>query len=258
MDGTTNDTNTGHVLMLLTQQLGNKPAPDCEPLNSDEMVQLEHHLAGQGKVLSDLVSVGWAEVLSGHPESERVSQLLQRGWALGMATTNWQTLGIVPICRHEALYPEKLRDLGAKAPPVIYCIGDVSALNAGYTAIMAPRTRDQAVVDYARQMGKVMGKAKAPLATGTGRATENALMEEAFSESVPVLGVMRSSLQLAATDRRYRRRLMDGQLTLVSGTDPAGRQPDRETDALLSALSKRTVVIDPGPPPAWRDAVPQE
>ena len=254
MDGTTNDTSASHVLMLLTQQLGNKPAPDCLPLNRDEMVRLEHHLAERRKALADLVTPGWAEALSGYPESERASKLLQRGWLLAMATTNWQTLGIIPICRHEASYPERLRDLGVNAPPVIYCIGDVATLNAGYTAIMAPRTREQAVVDYARQMGIVMGKAKAPLATGTGRATENALMEEAFSEGVPVLGIMRSSLQLAATDRRYRRRLMDGQLTLVSGTDPAGRQPDRETDALLSALSKRTVVIDPGPPPAWRDA----
>lgn len=258
MDGTTNDTNTSHALMLLTQTLGYKPAPDCRPLNNSELYQLEHHLAGQGKALADLVSVGWPEVLSGHPESERVCQLLQRGWPLGMATTNWQTLGIIPICRHEDEYPQRLRELGSKAPPVIYCIGDVSALNAGYTAIMAPRTREQAVVDYARRMGKVMGKAKAPLATGTGRTTENALMEEAFSEGVPVLGIMRSSLKLAATDRRYRRPIMDGQLTLVSAADPDGRQPDRETDALLSALSKRTVVIDPGPPPAWRDAEPQE
>ena len=70
-------------------------------------------------------------------------------------------------------------------------------------------------------------------------------------------GVMRSSLKLAATDRRYRLAIMDGQLTLVSAADPAGRQPDRETDALMRALSKRTVVIDPGPPPAWRDAEPQ-
>ena len=258
MEGTTNDTNTCHALMLLTQPLGYKPAPECQPLNSDELVQLEGHLAERRKALADLVNPGWAEVLSGYPESERVSNLLQRGWPLAMATTNWQTLGIIPICRHQDEYPQRLRDLGVKAPPVIYCIGDVAALNAGYTAIMAPRTREQAVVDYARRMGKVMGKAKAPLATGTGRTTENALMEEAFSESLPVLGVMRSSLKLAATDRRYRRPIMDGQLTLVSAADPDGRQPDRETDALLRALSKRTVVIDPGPPPAWRDAEPQE
>lgn len=256
MEGTTNDTSASHALMLLTQQLGNKPAPDC-PLNNSELDQLEHHLAERGKALADLVNAGWAEVLSGYPESERASNLLQRGWPLAMAKTNWQTLGIIPICRHQDEYPQRLRDLVAKAPPVIYCIGDVAALNAGYTAIMAPRTRDQAVIDYARQMGKVMGKAKALLATGTGRSTENALMKEAL-ESVPVLGVMRSSLKLAATDRRYRRAIMEGQLTLVSAADPSGRQPDRETDALLSALSKRTVVIDPGPPPAWRDAEPQE
>lgn len=254
MDGTTNDTSTSHALTLLTQQLDNKPAPDCQPLNNREMNQLERHLGEQGKALADLVNAGWAEALSGHPESERVSKLLQRGWLLSMATTGWQTLGIVPICRNAGEYPQRLRDLRAEAPPVIYCIGDTAQLNAVYTAVMAPRTREQAVVDYARKMGK----AKAPLATGTGRSTESALMEETFSEGVHVLGVMRSSLKLAATDRRYRRAIMEGQLTLVSAADPSGRQPDRETDALLSALSKRTVVIDPGPPPAWRDAEPQE
>ena len=63
-------------------------------------------------------------------------------------------------------------------------------------------------------------------------------MEEAFSHNAQVLGVMRSSLKLAATDQRYRRGLMEGQLTLVSASDPVGRQPDRETDALVRALSK--------------------
>lgn len=209
MEETTNDTSASHALILLTQQLGNKTAPDCQPLNSDEMVHLERHLAEQGKALADLVN-GWGEALSGYPELERASKLLQRGWPLAMATTGWQTLGIIPICRHEDEYPQRLRYLGAEAPPVIYCIGDTAQLNAEYTAIMAPRTREQAVIDYARQMGKVMGKAEAPLATGTGRSTESALMEEAFSEGVHVLGIMRSSLKLAATDRRYRRPLMDG------------------------------------------------
>ena len=120
MEGTTNDTSTSHALILLTQPLGGKPAPDCQPLNSDEMVQLERHLAEQGKALADLVNAGWAEALSGHPESERVNQLLQRGWPLGMATTEWQTLGIVPICRNEHQYRRDCGISETKLRPVFF------------------------------------------------------------------------------------------------------------------------------------------
>lgn len=255
MEGTTKETS--QALMLLTQTLGKEPGRGCQPLDNEEFARLEKYLDEQGKPLSALVNRGWEQVIAGFPEAQRVQKLLERGFLLSMQANSCQTLSITPVCRHENAYPQRLCALG-DAPPVIYCLGSTTQLNNGYTAIMAPRTRDEEVVTYVRKIGKAMGIAQKPLATGTGRTTENALMEEAFSVGIPVLGVMRSSLALAATDRRYRNALIEGKLTLVSAADPSGRQLDRDADALIQALSERTVVIDPGPPPRWRDVEPQQ
>lgn len=140
-----------------------------------------------------------------------------------------------------------LSRLGIQAPPVIYCVRDPSSMQADTIGVLPPRTRDQQVIDYAARIGGAVNQAGAALVSGVGKLTESALVGAAST----TLGIVRGSLESAALDRRYRDSVMDGQLTLVSTTDPIARQSDEAVDHLVRAFAGRIFVIEPGPPPAW-------
>lgn len=240
-----NDQNNHHAMLLLTQDLNmGKPDNGPRPLSIDELADLENRLYSQGWDYGDLLT-------SNDPElhDERISALLGRSFLMAIAIEKWDTRGIAVYSRNQPEYPTALLSrMGQQAPPVVYCVGDRAALQESALAILPPRTRDPEVINFASRMGGAMTQAGATLVSGLGKLSEAALVEAASK----TLAVTRGSLEKAALDRRYREPLINGRLTLVSAADPTLGQKDEAVDNLVRAFAKQVVLIDPGPPPAWR------
>lgn len=248
--------NNHHAMLLLTQDLIlGKRSDGPRPLSIGELADLERRLGNRGLALDNLLDNSGIEHdpdIVGDDDN-RISALLGRGFGMAMCLEQWGTRGITACSRNQPEYPHQLLShLGQQAPPVVYCVGNQAALQKRGLAILPPRTRDTEVIDYASRMGSAMTQAGATLVSGIGKLSEAALVEA----SSQTLAVTRGSLEKAALDRRYREPLMNNRLTLVSASDPALRQQDQSVDNLVRVLAKRVFVIDPGPPPAWREERP--
>lgn len=242
-----------HAIVLLSQELRLAQKPEGpRPLSIGELANLDQRLASRQLSVADLLedtSLQQESAVVGD-DGDRVQALLERGFQMAMAIQRWDSRAITAVCRNQTEYPQAvLSRLGNQAPPVVYCVGDPSLMQAESIAILPPRTRDQDVIDYAARIGGAVTKAGASLVSGVGKLTESALVGAAST----TIGIVRGSLEAAALDRRYRQPVMDCQLTLVSATDPIARQSDESVDRLVRAFAGRVFVIEPGPPPGWRE-----
>ena len=241
-----------HALIMLSQELRLAQKPEGpNPLSIGELANLEQRLAARQVSIGDLLDNScllYDPDIVGE-EGDRIQALLGRGFQMAMAIQRWNSRCITALCRNQPEYPKAVLRLGNQAPPVIYCMGDQSPMQADTIGILPPRTRDQEVIDYAARIGDAVNQAGAALVSGVGKLTESALVGAAST----TIGIVRGSLESAAIDRRYRDSVMDNQLTLVSTTDPIARQSDEAVDLMVRAFAERVFVIEPGPPPAWRE-----
>ena len=242
-----------HAIVLLSQELRLAQKPEGpRPLSIGELANLENRLAARQIPVGDLLeNTGLQtdpDIVGEH--GERIRALLERGFQMAMAIQRWDSRAITAVCRNQTEYPQAvLSRLGNQSPPVLYYVGDPSPMQASSIAVLPPRTREQDVIDYAARIGSAVTKAGATLVSGVGKLTESALVGAAST----TIGIVRGSLESASLDRRYRQPIMDGQLTLVSSTDPIARQSDDAVDRLVHGIAGRVFVIEPGPPPAWRE-----
>ena len=103
-------------------------------------------------------------------DSQRIRQLLGRGFLLALAIERWRSCALWVITRADPCYPRKLKyRMGGNAPPVLYGCGDSAILSDGGLAVVGSRNVDDSVVSYTEDIGLLAARAKKAVISGGAR-----------------------------------------------------------------------------------------
>ena len=151
----------------------------------------------------------------------RLSSLLGRGMALGVALEKWERAGLWIIARSDEDYPVRLRKrLKEKRPPVLFGCGSKELLADGGVAIVGSRDADEAGLAFAEELGGIAAGAGYIVVSGGSRGVDQKAMLGALKRGGNVVGVLGDSLLRAASSVDHRDFLLSGNLTLVSPFNP--------------------------------------
>jgi len=155
---------------------------------------------------------------------ERLQALLDRGVQLGFAVENWNQNGIWIISRSDPDYPQRYKKhLKAKAPPLLFGVGDHSLLKGGGIAIVGSRNVDSEGEAFAREVGELCAFNNMPVVSGGARGVDQTAMRAALDANGTVIGVLSNNLLGKSTERTARNAIADGCLLLISPYHPGAR-----------------------------------
>ena len=245
--------NTQAILLLTAPLLVGKAKSPVRPLTLGEYGKLAQSLNAVGRQPADLLLSESGSILGEMEpgiDHDRISQLLERGFLLGLAVERWQERAIWVVSRADPAYPRRYKQrLGSAAPPVLYGCGDVDLLNSETPAlaVVGSRNADDAILEYAANIGRLAAGAQCAIVSGGARGVDREAMFGALSESGIAVGVLGDGLEKAALHRDNRDMLMDGRLTLISPYDPkagfnAGNLMQR--NKLVYALADAGLVVE--------------
>ena len=155
---------------------------------------------------------------------ERLQALMDRGVQLGFAVENWNQNGIWIISRSDLDYPQRYKKhLKAKAPPLLFGVGDRSLLKGGGIAIVGSRNVDSEGEVFAREIGELCAFNNMPVVSGGARGVDQTAMRAALDANGVVIGVLSDNLLGKSTERIARNAIADGCLLLISPYHPGAR-----------------------------------
>ena len=242
--------NTQAILLLTAPLVVGRGEPSSDLLTPGEYKRLARFLRHKQRQPADLLAPDVRELLRECKQlinSDRLKNLLGRGFLLSQAIERWQTRAIWVVSCADAEYPRRLKTrLKDGAPPVLYACGDAAILDTGGLAVVGSRHVDQALVEYTKGIGRLSAKARCTLVSGGARGIDQAAMRGALEAGGKAIGVLADSLERAALNREHRNLLMDGQLVLISPYDPSagfnvGHAMQR--NKLIYALADAALVV---------------
>ena len=169
----------------------------------------------------------------------------------GEAAARWERhlrLGITVLLREDPSYPGRLSD-DPQAPAVLFCLGDVTALNAGATAaLVGTRAPTRYGIGVAAQFGADLSAAGVSVVSGLALGIDGAAHEGACGAGAPPIGVVAGGLDQPYPSQHAR--LWDRIIErgVIVSESPAGvrtqkwRFPVR--NRLMAALSDVVVVVE--------------
>ena len=258
--------NTQAILLLTAPLIAGRGKPAVKPLAAGEYRRLARRLREQQRQPADLLDPGAREIVSGcrvELDSERLAQLLGRGFLLAQAVERWRTRAIWVLSRADADYPRRLKQrLGEDAPPVLYGCGDAAIPGTGGLAVVGSRNVHEALIQYTEDVGRLAASAGRSLVSGGARGVDRAAMRGALDAGGRVAGILADGLEKAAMLREHREALMERRLVLISPYDPAARFQvghAMQRNKLIYALSDAALVVnsDYGEGGTWAGAVEQ-
>lgn len=174
---------------------------------------------------ADLIQGNIQEVLSDWKDKsitlDRVRILLARGGALGLLLEKWTRSGLWVITRSDPRYPRKLKaQLRTNSPPVIFGCGDMSLLNSGGMAIVGSRNAEEADLAFTREIGRLAASDGVCVVSGGARGVDETAMLGALESDGQAIGVLGDNLLRACLSGKYRNRLADGNLVLITPFNP--------------------------------------
>ena len=242
--------NTQAILLLTAPLIAGRSDSSSDLLKPGEYKRLVRFLRDKQREPADLLVPDTRELLEGCQQlvgSERLKNLLARGFLLSQAVERWQARAIWVVSRADAEYPRRLKArLKEDAPPVIYGCGDAALLDTGGLAVVGSRDVDDKLVEYTEGIGRLVARAKHTLVSGGARGIDQAAMRGALEAGGKVAGVLADSLERTALNREHRNLLIDGQLVLISPYDPSagfnvGNAMQR--NKLIYALADAALVV---------------
>ena len=217
--------NTQAILLLTAPLLLGKrgqPSPS-KPLSLREYNRLAHWLREAKCEPADLLNSHDRTLPDRQElnlEPERLEGLLDRAFLLSQAIEEWNRRAIWVISRADAEYPQRLRRLREKRPPILYGCGNIENLNTGGLAVVGSRNVNDDLIQYTEKVGNLAAEAEQTIISGGARGIDQAAMRGAQESGGRVVCVLTARLERAATHRDHREMLMDGQLTLICPYDP--------------------------------------
>ncbi|CCV14909.1 DNA-processing protein DprA [Mesorhizobium sp. STM 4661] len=218
-------TPQSQAMMLLTVSFGKSDSADMKPLSNKEWARFaiwlkEHGLDPAALLKGDLDSLlaGWTDRAV---TIVRVRSLIGRGAALGLALEKWQRAGLWVLTRSDPGYPELLkRRLRAESPAVFFGCGNKALLNAGGIAVVGSRDADEEDLAFTANLGKEAASQGFSIVSGGARGVDQSAMLGALDGDGTAIGVLADSLLKLATSSRYRKRIMSGDLVLITPFNP--------------------------------------
>lgn len=243
--------NTKAILLLTAPLIVGKGKSSVQPLAPSEYDQLANWLRHSGREPADLIECLAEEVPNEDHvgiDSDRLSQLLARGFLLSQALERWQTRNIWVVSRADPLYPNRFKQkLRRKAPPVLYGCGDADLLDSGGLAVVGSREVPKALLEFSEGIGRLAATARCTVVSGEARGVDQVAMQGALAEGGRAVGILAGGLENAALARKNRDALMDSRLVLVSPYDPRARfnvGNAMQRNKLVYALADAGLVVE--------------
>lgn len=211
------------VLLLLCSHLGLAPDQELAPLTLREWNQIARKL--QAADLRPAALLEWraaelqAQLSLSAEEAGRIAALLERGGALAILLERLEALGIRPLTRADADYPQRYRQrLKDSAPAVLFYAGEKALLGQPGIAVVGSRHFDEVGQECARFIGNACGLSGLVLYSGGARGVDTLSMESALEARGTAVGVLADSLEQAS--RRWSSALQRGDLCLLTPYSP--------------------------------------
>jgi predicted Rossmann fold nucleotide-binding protein DprA/Smf involved in DNA uptake len=218
-------TDNGHAILLLCSALGlpkTQPPGAPAPFTLAEWNQLARRIEASplqqpaglfGRSPADL-----AEALGIPPaDAERIAGLLERSSFASLEVESLFSRGIWAITRMDANYPAQLRTrLKHQAPTVLFGAGEITLLDQAGVAVVGSRQIDPAGIAFAEALGRKCAAAKVPVVSGAARGADRLAMTAALEAGGKAFGVLADSLESTLRNPDLRRRLLDGELVLLT------------------------------------------
>lgn len=214
------------AMLLLTAAFGKERSGDVNPLTlakwetvrkwlEQNDLRPQAFLEDEAAVLSE-----WVDQKKG-PSSDDIQRLLERGMVYATTLEQWEREGVWVITYLDDDYPTRLNQrLQYKAPPVLFGIGDKLLLNNGGLAVVGSRKAPFEDLEYTRELGQAAADERITVVSGGARGVDNEAMLSALEGGGNAVGILSDNLLRRSMDRSNRDYLLEGQLTLVSVTDP--------------------------------------
>ena len=194
--------NTQAILMLTAPLIAGRRDASTELLKPGEYKRLARFLRDKQREPADLLAPDARELLEECQQligSNRLKDLLARGFLLSQAVERWQTRAIWVVSRADAEYPRRLKArLKEDAPPVLYGCGEASLLDTGGLAVVGSRDVDEKLIEYTEGIGRLVARAKRTLVSGAARGIDQAAMRGALETGGKVAGVLADRLERTA------------------------------------------------------------
>lgn len=229
--------------LLLTQRL----VPlEAEPLRVGEYWSVLEALP-ELEMLLDRDIAGIVELTGvDSQQAARIRGLLDGATTFAFKLEQTEQAGMGVVASVDEGYPDSIRVLGRRAPPLIYAYGELSLLRVLHLGIVGSRNVAPA--------GAVVAEAAARSAVGHGhgvvsgaaKGVDQLAMSAALGAGGVTVGVVADSLLRAVRDAETRRLIGDGRLCLCSPYKPAAGFSVANAmgrNKLIHALSASTLVV---------------
>ncbi|GAP12627.1 predicted Rossmann fold nucleotide-binding protein [Longilinea arvoryzae] len=149
----------------------------------------------------------------------RIALLVDRAGALQASLERCARLGIFPLTRADADYPQRYRErLKDSAPSVLFYAGEQALLGQPGIAVVGSRRLDDAGQECARFVGNACGLSGQVLYSGGARGVDTLSMDAALEARGTAVGVLADSLEKSL--RAHETALRCGDLCLVTPYSP--------------------------------------
>ena len=221
--------NTQAVLLLtspLLQEGGNGSRKD-PVLTASEYAQLAACLQQEQREPADLIN-GSREIILGTLSesfaSERLNNLLSRGFQLSQAVEHWANRSITVIGRADLSYPRRFKQhLRRSAPPLLYACGNLELLQRPALAVVGSRSTPEVLLQQAEAVGALAAEAGVAIASGAAKGVDETAMLGSLTAGGCAIGVVADSLEKVSARPIWRQALLEGRLLLLSGDAPSAR-----------------------------------
>lgn len=213
------------AILLLTVSFGKNDSHSVQPLSKGEWSRFAIWLKNHGLEPSSLLKGNVQLQLSGFSDksisTDRIQALLERGTTLGLALEKWERAGLWIMTRSDPDYPERLKHrLRFDSPPVLFGCGNKSLLNKSGVAVVGSRDANEADLNFTQNIGKEAALQGHSIISGGARGVDQSAMMGALDNEGTAIGVMADSLLKATTAAKYRKKIMSGDLVLITPFNP--------------------------------------
>ena len=239
------------AILMLTARLAKAGKDSVRPLTASEWGRFAQWLHEKSIRPERLLEEPPERLLAGWSDRaitlERITRLLGRGLALGLALQKWERAGLWVMTRGDEDYPSRLKSrLGTRSPAALFGCGDRRLLGRRSVAVVGSRDASPEDLAFAASLGSAAAAQGWSIVSGGARGVDQAAMRGALDSEGTAIGVLSDNLLRTSASGTWRRFLMAKSLVLVSPFDPelrfvVGNAMDRNKH--IYCLSEAAVVV---------------
>jgi predicted Rossmann fold nucleotide-binding protein DprA/Smf involved in DNA uptake len=190
----------------------------------------------------------------------RLTNILGRKAAMGLALEKWQRVGIWVVTRQDSEYPQLLKkQLRHISPPVFFGVGNKKLLQKGGLAIIGSRGIDELDEEFTKKIGQQAAVENINVVSGAARGVDETAMLASLNAGGTAIGILADSLLKSATASKWRKHLQNEKLVLISSFYPeagfsVGNAMARNKYIYTSANVALVVRADEGKGGTWAGA----